>query len=367
HPGSFLSNVRSPVPRAAIETFLDVYSNPALSWQHLAGLRDRTRLPIVLKGILHPDDALKARDLGVDAIMVSNHGGRQIVGAISSLDALTDIRRALGPEFPLILDSGILGGADIFPAIALGAQAVTLGRPNIYGLAVRGATGVADVIANMEAEFELVMGLSGARSLADISAEYLVARYTLRHDVIGFVVSFAAPRKSRRPAGRLPERVFHDVLDRFAQPPLLTVLVIAQVSRPFQRPRFQMFVALNRCASHSAYPQPVLLTQRVGQCAVDDDPAAFGDRREPGCDIDHRPIHIAQAAQDVTVGHSDPHLRKFVIGFMLIDHRQSHPRRLNRVIADKEDLIADRLYHLSVMLGNDPIDHGFEILDELCK
>lgn len=176
HPGSFLSNVRSPVPRAAIETFLDVYSNPALSWQHLAGLRERTRLPIVLKGILHPDDALKARDLGVDAIMVSNHGGRQIDGAISSLDALTDIRRALGPEFPLILDSGIRGGADIFKAIALGAHAVTIGRPHIYGLAVRGATGVADVIANMEAEFELVMGLSGASSIADISAEYLVAR-----------------------------------------------------------------------------------------------------------------------------------------------------------------------------------------------
>lgn len=176
HPGRFMSNVRSSIPRAAIETFLDVYSNPALSWQHLAGLRERTRLPIILKGILHPDDALKARDLGVDAIMVSNHGGRQVDGSIASLDALTHIRRALGPEFPLVLDSGIRGGADIFKAIALGACAVTVGRPHIYGLAVRGAAGVADVITNMVAEFELVMGLSGARSISEISTEYLVSR-----------------------------------------------------------------------------------------------------------------------------------------------------------------------------------------------
>src|SRR5699024_8192509 len=82
HPGRLWANPRSPPPRAAVATFLDVYSNPALNWDHLATLRDRTRLPVVLKGLLHPDDARRALDLGVDALMVSNHGGRQVDGAI---------------------------------------------------------------------------------------------------------------------------------------------------------------------------------------------------------------------------------------------------------------------------------------------
>ena len=126
------------MPRAAVETFLDIYSNPGLSWDHLATLRDRTRLPVVLKGILHPDDARRAFDLGVDAIVVSNHGGRQVDGAIGSLDALVPIREAVGPEPTVLLDSGIRTGADVFKALALGADAVLLGRPYFYGLALAG-------------------------------------------------------------------------------------------------------------------------------------------------------------------------------------------------------------------------------------
>jgi len=168
HPGRFVDNLRSPYPRAAVETFLDVYSNPALSWDHIATLRDRTRLPVVVKGILHPDDARRALDLGVDALMVSNHGGRQVDGSIASLDALVAVREAVGDAATVLLDSGIRSGADVYKALALGADAVTLGRPHLYGLAVGGRAGVVDVVRNVVAELDLVMALTGARTLADV-------------------------------------------------------------------------------------------------------------------------------------------------------------------------------------------------------
>jgi lactate 2-monooxygenase len=173
HPGPFLRNLRSPVPRASVETFLDIYSNPGLSWEHLATLRDRTRLPIVLKGILHPDDARRALDLGVDAIVVSNHGGRQVDNAIAALDALVEIREQVGPEPTLLFDSGIRNGADVFTALALGADAVLLGRPHLYGFALAGRRGVEDVIRNVMAELDLTMALTGARTIAAINRDLL--------------------------------------------------------------------------------------------------------------------------------------------------------------------------------------------------
>jgi lactate 2-monooxygenase len=175
YPGGFWSNLVSRAPRAAVETFLDVYSNPGLSWEHLATLRDRTRLPIVLKGILHPDDARRAFDQGVDAVVVSNHGGRQVDNSIASLDALVDIRDAVGPSPTVLFDSGIRTGADVFTALALGADAVLLGRPYMYGLAVAGERGVTEVIRNIVAELDLTMALTGTRSIADID------RTVLRH------------------------------------------------------------------------------------------------------------------------------------------------------------------------------------------
>lgn len=173
HPGGLRDNLRSPGPRAAVETFLAIYSNPGLSWDHLATLRARTDLPIVLKGILHPDDARRAFELGVDAVVVSNHGGRQIDGAMASLDALVAIRAAIGPEPTLLLDSGVRGGADVFKALALGADAVTLGRPYLYGLALAGRDGVRDVVENVLAELDLTMGLSGAASVEGITTDLL--------------------------------------------------------------------------------------------------------------------------------------------------------------------------------------------------
>lgn len=173
HPGAFRDNLRSPVPRAAVETFLDIYSNPGLGWEHLATLRQRTRLPIVLKGILHPDDAGRAVELGVSGIVVSNHGGRQVDGAVASLDALPGIRAAVGPGTALILDSGVRSGADVVKALALGADAVAIGRPYVYGLALSGREGVRDVVENILAELDLTMGLSGISSVDGLGPETL--------------------------------------------------------------------------------------------------------------------------------------------------------------------------------------------------
>lgn len=176
HPGGVRDNLRSPVPRAAVETFLDIYSNPGLSWPHIETLRERTTLPVLLKGILHPDDAARAFEVGVDGVIVSNHGGRQVDRSIASLDALVAIRERVGRDPVVLLDSGIRSGADVFVALALGADAALLGRPHIYGLALDGADGVRDVIDDVVAELDLTMGLTGAASIADITRDAFLVR-----------------------------------------------------------------------------------------------------------------------------------------------------------------------------------------------
>ncbi|SDH98710.1 FMN-dependent dehydrogenase, includes L-lactate dehydrogenase and type II isopentenyl diphosphate isomerase [Rhodococcus triatomae] len=173
YPGRFLDNLRSPEPRAAVETFLDIYSRPSLSWSDIESLRERTSLPVLLKGVLHPDDARRAIDAGVDGLVVSNHGGRQVDGSVAALDALTDIAPVVDGRLKLVLDSGIRSGADVFKALALGADAVTLGRPHLYGLALAGRDGVRDVTANLLAEFDLTVGLSGLTSVAEIDRDAL--------------------------------------------------------------------------------------------------------------------------------------------------------------------------------------------------
>lgn len=173
HPGRFLPNLRSPLPRAAVETFLRVYSRPSLTWTDLAGLRDRTALPILAKGILHADDARRAVDAGVDGLVVSTHGGRQIDGEIAALDALPGVVAAVAGRVPVLLDSGVRGGADMVKALALGAAAVLLGRPYAYGLAIAGEAGVGAVIDHAIAEFDLTLGLAGATGVADLGAHTL--------------------------------------------------------------------------------------------------------------------------------------------------------------------------------------------------
>jgi isopentenyl diphosphate isomerase/L-lactate dehydrogenase-like FMN-dependent dehydrogenase len=172
-PGGFLHNLRAPEPRVAVETFLDIYSRPSLTWSDIEGLRGRTRLPILLKGIQHPDDARRAIDAGVDGLIVSNHGGRQVDGGIASLDALVDIAAAADGRLTLLIDSGVRGGADVFKALALGADAVVIARPYLYGLALAGADGAREVVANIIAEFDLTLGLSGYRSVQELGPEAL--------------------------------------------------------------------------------------------------------------------------------------------------------------------------------------------------
>jgi L-lactate dehydrogenase (cytochrome) len=172
-PGPLLANLRSPLPRAAVETFLGIYSRPSISWSDLAWLRSRTRLPIVLKGILHPDDARRALDEGVDGIVVSTHGGRQVDRSIAALDALPDVLAAVDDRAPVLLDSGIRSGGDVFTAVALGARAALLGRPFAWGLALAGEAGVRQVVEDVLAEFDLTLGLTGHTRVAQLSPAVL--------------------------------------------------------------------------------------------------------------------------------------------------------------------------------------------------
>jgi lactate 2-monooxygenase len=177
HPGDTRHNLTAPEPRAAVETFLDVFSRPSLTWDELPRLRSLTSLPIVLKGILHPDDARRAVDVGVDGVYVSNHGGRQVDRSVAALDALPGVVEAVrgaGSHAPIIFDSGIRCGADVFVALALGATAVGIGRPHVYGLALAGADGVSEVLRNLRAELDLQLALTGCTSLADLTPDRLV-------------------------------------------------------------------------------------------------------------------------------------------------------------------------------------------------
>jgi len=171
HPGSTWRNLVSPRPRAAIRLFLDTFSKPSLDWDDIAFVRGLTELPLVLKGVLHPDDARRALEHGVDGIVVSNHGGRQVDGAIATLDALQPIVEAVGDRIPVLLDSGVRGGADVFKALALGARAVLVGRPYAYALAVAGEEGVRATIRNLVADFDLTLGLAGCASVAELGPE----------------------------------------------------------------------------------------------------------------------------------------------------------------------------------------------------
>ncbi|MGK5110477.1 alpha-hydroxy-acid oxidizing protein [Geodermatophilus sp. CPCC 205506] len=172
-PGPLLDNLRSPLPRAAVETFLAIYSRPSITWADLTWLRERTRLPILLKGVLHPDDARRALDEGVDGVVVSTHGGRQVDRSIAALDALPDVVAAVGDSAPVLLDSGVRSGADVLTAVALGARAVLLGRPFAWGLGLAGEAGVRQVVADVLAEFDLSLGLTGHASVGQLGPEAL--------------------------------------------------------------------------------------------------------------------------------------------------------------------------------------------------
>jgi L-lactate dehydrogenase (cytochrome) len=167
---------RSPEQDAGAATghFLGVQANPSLTWDDLAWLREQTSLPILVKGIQHVEDAREAAGRGLDGIVVSNHGGRQVDGAIASLDALPAIAAAVGGDLALLFDSGVRTGADVLKALALGADAVCLGRPYVWALALGGQAGVEAILKMTLAELDLTMALCGLTRPGEIGADVLV-------------------------------------------------------------------------------------------------------------------------------------------------------------------------------------------------
>jgi isopentenyl diphosphate isomerase/L-lactate dehydrogenase-like FMN-dependent dehydrogenase len=159
---------------AAVLHFAGMFIDPGKTWPDLAFLRRNWDGPIVLKGVLHPDDARLAAEAGMDGVVVSNHGGRQVAGSVAAADALPGVVKAVGDRLNVLFDSGIRGGDDVFKALALGARAVLLGRPYVYGLGLDGQAGVEHVIRCLLAEFDLTLALSGHATPATLGTADLV-------------------------------------------------------------------------------------------------------------------------------------------------------------------------------------------------
>ena len=160
------SNVRESV--AALAARMGSLLDPGMSWQDVVMLRDHWKGKLILKGVLHPHEASEAVKHGIDAIIVSNHGGRQLNGAMASVRALPAIVQAVNGAVPVLLDGGVRRGSDVFKAMALGATAVLLGRPHLWGLSVAGQAGVEWVVDLLDNELDRVMGLAGAKNLKAI-------------------------------------------------------------------------------------------------------------------------------------------------------------------------------------------------------
>jgi 4-hydroxymandelate oxidase len=142
--------------------------DPTLTWKEIEWLRSITKLPMLLKGIVNADDAVRAADVGASGVIVSNHGGRNLDTLPATIDALPEVTARIGGRVPVLVDGGIRRGTDVLKAIAFGASAVLIGRPYLYGLAVGGAEGVSRVITILRREFEMAMALTGRTSLAQI-------------------------------------------------------------------------------------------------------------------------------------------------------------------------------------------------------
>jgi 4-hydroxymandelate oxidase len=165
----------APLLGSGTSQVFDGWMAQAPHWSDLAWLRQQTDLPLLVKGLLHPDDAQAALDAGMDGIVVSNHGGRVLDGAPLSLRALNAIAQRVAGRVPLLFDSGVRSGRDVFVALAHGASAVLIGRPFVWGLAAQGALGVAHVLRLLRDELELTMALSGCATLAEIGPHCLDA------------------------------------------------------------------------------------------------------------------------------------------------------------------------------------------------
>ena len=164
----FTASLKDDSFEAYIEGMLANIFHPTLNWDNVRELKRRVNVPVLIKGILHPEDARLALEAGIDGIIVSNHGGRQLDGVIGSLDALPSIVEVAGERVPVLLDGGVYRGIDAVKALALGATAVCIGRPFVYGLAYAGEHGVYQVMQNLYSEFKVSMGLAGQRTIAGL-------------------------------------------------------------------------------------------------------------------------------------------------------------------------------------------------------
>jgi len=162
------------LPSAVLHA-LRTFGDPTFSWADVRFLSERTAMPIVVKGILHPQDAVEAMEAGANGLIVSNHGGRQVDGSLPALRALPGVLAEAGQRIPVLYDGGIRHGSDIAKALALGARAVLLGRPYAWGLAVGGETGVREVIENLLADFDLTLALCGLTKPTDLTSDAVVA------------------------------------------------------------------------------------------------------------------------------------------------------------------------------------------------
>lgn len=170
----FTASLKDESFESYIEGVLANIFHPTLNWENIRELKSRLRVPLLIKGILHPEDARLAIEAGVDGIIVSNHGGRQLDGVIGSLDALPAIVKAVDHRVSVLLDGGVYRGIDALKALALGAAAVCIGRPFVYGLAYDGENGVYQVMQNLYSEFKVSMGLAGQRTVADLQTLALI-------------------------------------------------------------------------------------------------------------------------------------------------------------------------------------------------
>lgn len=172
----FTASLKDDSFEAYVDGMLENIFHPTLNWDNVRELKRRVNVPVLIKGILHPEDARLALEAGVDGIIVSNHGGRQLDGVIGSLDALPSIVEVVGGRVPVLLDGGVYRGIDALKALALGATAVCIGRPFVYGLAYAGEHGVYQVMQNLYSEFKVSMGLAGQRTISALRDVTLVRK-----------------------------------------------------------------------------------------------------------------------------------------------------------------------------------------------